>query len=476
MNERPQIGKRLYIRETTERSSQAIDLNLSYWIQPILIMSALTIGAVSCYLVASRTTTAYPAVRRVIVSGFVFGLLRVSLESLKFIPNYKDYALPYALSSNVLEQTFVILLAIASVGIYLESAEVDILSLLRMIRTSRVLTLFVLAIIVYSAFVTVVIAVDRPYSLLVANNLWGVSMLTMFYSKSFLELISPDVMALMMGVPTLLLLASRRTPNRRLRRNLVYLGLSALVIGVAFLAFTTYQNVELIETEGLLYLLLSIMFSSAALSFNRASVYAGFLGKPAGALPLQPSSPFSRTLKVAHSEIMGTQFLVEVDADSLYLDPVVNFCREFLSHGARVIVATSKAGGLFRALSGYDDIRFCLFSSSVSRPTALENERQILIPQDSLMDIIDIVEKMSKESGDTRFALVLDNLSDRLVSIGLEKTYRSLKEMLVTLSERNVSSLFLLHAGTMDSKALNLLRSLFTKILESTRDRLLIVK
>lgn len=436
----------------------------------------MTIGAISCYLVASRTTTAYPAVRRLLVNGFIVGLIRISLESLKFLPNFKDYALAYALSSNILEQTFVILLAMTSVGVYLESTEVDIQSLLRRIGASRPLTLFVIIIILYSAFVTVVVAVDRPYELQVASNLWGVSMLTMFYSYSFLELISPNVMALMIGVPTLLLLASRRTPNRRLRRNLVYLGLSDIVIGGAFLVFTTYQNIELVETEGLLYLLLSIMFSSAALSFNRASLFAGFLGKTAGALTLHPSSPFSRPLKMEHSEIVGTQFLVEIDTTLSYIDPVVNFCQEFLSHGARVIVATSKAGELFHTLSEYGEIRFCLFSSSVSRPTALENERQILIPQESLIDIIDIVEKMLKDSGEARFALVLDNLSDRLVSVGLEKTYKSLKEMLATLSERNASGLFLLHAGTMDSKALNLLRSLYTKILESKRDKMTIVK
>ena len=418
---------------------------------------------------------AYPAVRRVLVSGFIVGLVRISFESLKFIPNFEEYALPYVLSSNILEQAFVILLAMTAVGIYLESTEVDIPSLLRRIWASRPLTAFVIAIILYSAFVSAVIAVDKPYELLVANNLWGVSVLTVFYSKSLLELISPNVMALMIGIPTLLLLSSRRTPNGRLRKNLVYLGLSAVVMGVAFLVFTTYQNIELVETEGLLYLLLSIMFSSAAVSFNRASLYAGFLSKTDGA-SLHPSSAFSRKLKLEHSEIVGSQFLVEIDSTSSYTDSVVSFCQEFLSRGARVIVATSKAGSLFRALSDYGDIRFCLFSSSVSRPTALENERQILVPQDSLMEIIDIVENMVKESGEARFALILDNLSDRLLSVGLEKLYKSLKEMVATLSERNTSSLFLLHAGTMDSKALNLMRSLFTKILESSGNRLIIVK
>lgn len=418
---------------------------------------------------------AYPAARRVLVSGFIVGLVRISFELLKFVPNFEEYELSYVLSSNILEQTFVILLAMASVGVYLESTEVDVTSLLRRIWASRPVSIFVVSLILYSAFVTAVIVVDRPYELLAANNLWGVSMPTIFYSKSLLELISPNVMALMIGIPTLLLLSSRRTPNGRLRKNLAYLGLSAVVMGAAFLAFTTYQNIELVETEGLLYLLLSIMYSSAAVSFNRASLYAGFLSKTDGA-SLHPSSPFSRILKMEHSEIVGTQFLVEIAATSSYTEHVVSFCQEFLSRGARIIIATSKAGGLFRALSDYDDIRFCLFSSSVSRPTALENERQILIPQDSLMEIIEILEKMMKESGEARFALILDNLSDRLLSVGLEKLYKSLKEMLATLIERNASSLFLLHAGTMDSKALSLLRSLFTRILESTANRLIIVK
>lgn len=156
---------------------------------------------------------------------------------------------------------------------------------------------------------------------------------------------------------------------------------------------------------------------------------------------------------------------------------MTDFCLEFLSQGGRVFVVTAKSSALYRALSKYKDIRFCLFSSNVSRPTPVEEEGTILVPQDSLMDVIDLLEAIWKQSGDdAKFAFVLDNLSDRVISIGLEKTYKYLKEMLVILGERKVTCLFLMHGGTLDVRAQNLLRSLFTNILILSKDRLGILK
>ena len=150
----------------------------------------------------------------------------------------------------------------------------------------------------------------------------------------------------------------------------------------------------------MLFFLLSITFSSAAVSFNRASTYAGFLNNPA-----QPqsgerdSTQFSKSLKKTHAEIIGSQFLVEVDVNAPYEKTVIDFCLEFLSNGEMVFVATPKSSVLHRALANYSGIRFCLFSSNVSRPTPVEKEEgQILIPQDSLTDIIDVLEMVWKQS------------------------------------------------------------------------------
>ena len=100
-----------------------------------------------------------------------------------------------------------------------------------------------------------------------------------------------------------------------------------------------------------------------------------------------------------------------------------------------------------------------------------------MIPQDSLTDIIDVLEMVWKQSNDDRkSALVLDNLSDRVMSVGLERTYEYLKEMLSILGERKVTCFFLVHDGTLDAKAQNLLRSIFTNILVVSRDRLIVLK
>ncbi|MHB1867665.1 MAG: hypothetical protein ACYCPP_01820 [Nitrososphaerales archaeon] len=455
-------------------------LDSAMWIRFSLLVGALIIGSLSCYLVGSRTTTAYPAVRRILVIAFIAGLVRISLETLKFLPDFQNLSLLYVLLTNILEQVFVILLAVTSIGIYLQSTEGGIRSLLGTIWKHKVLSSFVLSIVIYSGIVSSYIAIEKPYTVLAAKDLWGGSITTSFFSQTLLALIAPNVFILIIGVSGFFFLAAKKSPNKQLKRNLMYLGLSSFIIGIGFLAFTLIQNTIEVDPEDLLYFLLSIMFSSAAVSFNRTSAYAGLLNySPARVQPTsQGSLQFSKFLRKDHSDILGMQFLLEVDANGSYEKTVIDFCLESLSHGGGVIAVTSKSSALFHSLSRYSGIHFCLFSSSVSRPTPVEKaEGQILIPQDSLLEIVDVLETVLKHAGDEgRIALVLDNLSDRVISIGLERTYKYLKEMLTILAERKVTSLFLLHEGTMDARTLNLLRSLFTNILVSTKDRLTILK
>ena len=469
----------LYSRISIAKLSNQ-QLESAIWIRFFLLLGALIIGSLSCYLIGSRTTTAYPAVRKILVIALVAGLLRISLETLKFLADFHNFSLTYVLLTNVLEQIFVILLAVTSIGIYVQSMEGGIRPLLRTILKHKFLSSFVLAIVIYSGIVSLYIAIERPYTVLAAKDLWGGSITTTFFSQSLLALIAPNVFVLIIGVSAFFFLAAKRSPNKQLKRNLIYLGASSFIIGIGFLSFTLIQNTLEIDPEDLLYFLLSIMFSSAAVSFNRASTYAGLLNySPAQAQPTNQSSlQFSKFLRKAHSDISGMQFLLEVDANGTYDKTVIDFCLESLSNGGGVIAVTSKSSALFHSLSKYNGIHFCLFSSNVSRPTPVEKEEgQLLIPQDSLLEIVDVIETLLKQAGDEgRLALVLDNLSDRVITMGLEKTYKNLKEMLEILADRKVESLFLLHEGTMEARSLNLLRSLFTNILVSSKDRLTILK
>jgi hypothetical protein len=368
---------------------------------------------------------------------------------------------------------------VISVGIYLESTDTGIVALLKRIWRNKTLSSFLLAIVAYCVLVSSYIAIEKPYTVAVAKDLWGATITTIFFPQSFLELIAPNVLILIICVPAFLFLASRRTQNKQLARNLVYFGLSSMVVGLSFLGFTVYQNKAMVDPEGLLYFVLSIMFSSAALSFNQASVYAGFLDRPSEASNRRTDSNlFSKLLRKNHDQIVGGQYLVEVDVNAPYEKTVIDFCLEFLSYGDSVLVVTPKSSVLQRALDQYKDIRFCLFSSNVSRPTPVEDESgQILIPQDSLTDIVDVLETMWKQSKvDRKTALVLDNLSDRVISIGLEKTYKYLKEMLAIFGEQGTTCFFLIHGGTMEARGQNLLRSLFGNILVVSRDRLTVLK
>lgn len=452
-------------------------MNFAYWISWIFLLGAVSIGSISCYMVASRKTTAFSAVRRVFVFAFLAGLIRISLEGLKLFPNFQDYAFAYDLLTNVLEQIFVVISATTAAGIYLESKEVSIRRLFEKIATNKGLTLLIYSIIGYSVAVNGYIILERPFLLEQARNLLGYQFLTIFYPKSFLVIILPNVLVLIIAVPYLLFASALRSRNKELRKNLLYLGFSDLLLGLGFLGFTAYQNFVLIDPEFTMYFLLSVLFSASAVSFNQTSVYAGLLPAPA-IVTESASDEFSKQINYAHESTVGRQILLEVDANTGYERDVASFCKEFLANGFTVIAITAKSNAVYHALSGLPQVRYFLFSGSVSRPTAIEGEEgRMLIPQDSMMEVIGLLERMwATSGGDGKIALVFDNLSDRVISVGLERTYKSVKEMLAILGDRKVTTLFLMHGGTLDQKALTILRSLFGTILESKRDRIAIVK
>ena len=122
-----------------------------------------------------------------------------------------------------------------------------------------------------------------------------------------------------------------------------------MIMGLAFLAFTIYQNTSMVDPEELLYLLLSVTFSSAALSFNRASTYAGFLGQAPTLLRLgESSSQFSKSMHKEHADIVEKEFLLEVKVNVPYERVVEDFCAEFLSQGGMVFAVTTKSSVLYR--------------------------------------------------------------------------------------------------------------------------------
>lgn len=452
-------------------------MNIAYWITWIVLLGAISIGSISCYIVASRKTTAFSAVRRVFIVAFLAGIFRISLEGLKLIPNFGEYSFAYVVFTNILEQIFVIMSATTAAGIYLESKEVGVRGLLRKISTNKGLSFSIYLITGYSATVSGFILLEKPYILEQAKNLWGYPLLTVFYPKSFLTIISPNVFVLIVGVSYLLFASALRTKNKELRKNLLYLGFSDLLVGLGFLVLTTYQNFALIESEFTMYFFLSVLFSTSAVSFNRASLYSGLLLDTTTAK--EPANfEFSRQINLDHQSMVGRQFLLEVDANAGYERDVVSFCKESLAGGMTVIVVTARSSVLYRTLSSNQDIRFFLFSGRVSRPTAIEGEEgKMLIPQDSLMEVIELLDRLWAHSGSNgKLALVFDNLSDRVISIGLERTYKSLKEMFTILGDRSVTTLFLLHSGTLDQRALHILRSLFGTILESKGDGIEVIK
>jgi hypothetical protein len=232
--------------------------------------------------------------------------------------------------------------------------------------------------------------------------------------------------------------------------------------------YTIFQTLGKIDLDGVTYLTLAVIFSFTAVGFNKASVLAGFLGYEPENLngASAVTFPFSRRLRKERGSLSGKMFLMESRVGS-DMEPLVrDFCIEQLSSGEKVFVVTNISSSLYRVLSKYRDIRFCLFSERVTRPQPSEKENEILIPQDGIATILDVIEKAAEPK--TRKTLVLDNLTDIFITLGRQAGQKFLKTANEYIAEKEATTLFITYPEAMDTQVTNWVRSLFGNILTTS--------
>lgn len=69
--------------------------------------------------------------------------------------------------------------------------------------------------------------------------------------------------------------------------------------------------------------------------------------------------------------------------------------------------------------------------------------------------------RLSKEKSDTKVNLVIDNLSDLILSMGFERTYSFLRYALDMLTSTETTGLFLMNPIAHETKIVSSIRNLF---------------
>lgn len=427
-----------------------------------IILATLGVLAFSAIALYARKVTSYDGVRKIFVAICFIMAVRASLEALKF-GNFEAVAQYYAIGSVVTDALILIFAAVAATGIYLNDDAADFHELMGIIRKNTKHTLVIGACLAYILFITALL-ITKPYHVGLVSTFWGSGIESVLYDRYYQFLRVPILAVLVGYVAPLIFVAARRTKDRELRTSLNIVWASWTGMG-ALLVFTTVSlNLDKIDITGLSFFIMAAVFSFGAIGFNNASLLVGFTEyKQEPILGSGAVHPFSHRLKKSPGQLSGKMFLLESKVGVEFGTLVRDFCIEQLSSGDKVFVVTNISSQLYKTLSKYHDIRFCLFSEKVRGPTLRESQNEIMIPQDGVSTILYVIEKFTTPK--ERVTLVFDNLSDIFITLGQDDGRKFLKSAGEFIAEVDATSLFVIYPETLDSMVLNWVRTMFGNIL-----------
>jgi len=91
-----------------------------------------------------------------------------------------------------------------------------------------------------------------------------------------------------------------------------------------------------------------------------------------------------------------------------------------------------------------------------------------MVPQHDNPVLLDVLDKTIGSNPDVEIAVLFDRVTDRILSVGLEKTYNFLKYANEIVNNPRTTSLFIINEPAHDAKTMTLVRSLFPNHLSYT--------
>jgi len=170
---------------------------------------------------------------------------------------------------------------------------------------------------------------------------------------------------------------------------------------------------------------------------------------------------FSKTLGLSHEQIAGRKILLEFDPASNYEKTIQDFVAEALADAEKIVVFTRRGSTIHLSLREHKAVKFFCLTEQFSIPKEF-SENEVLLPSGDASLMLDVLNKTLKAHPEDGINVVFDSLSDLVLSIGFDKTYRFIRYALEMLASPRNTVLFLLNRTAHDPKIASSLRSLFS--------------
>jgi hypothetical protein len=184
---------------------------------------------------------------------------------------------------------------------------------------------------------------------------------------------------------------------------------------------------------------------------------------------------FSKALGINHQQMAGKKILFEFDPASQYEKPIQDLAAEASANAELTIIFTRRGNAIYSSLKELKAVKFFCLTQQVSVPKEF-SENEMLLPTKDTSLMLDVFNKALEALSDGNINVVFDSLSDLIMTIGFEKTYRFIRYTIEMLTSPRITVLFLLNQTAHDLKVRSSLSSLFSDQISFGREGMQIVK
>jgi hypothetical protein len=458
---------------------------------PVVHLVTILITLTSAIYVYRQKTTEYPQVRNLLVMVHVFYMGVVSLEFARtFVvlplnctvptclpPITNAFLTIYTISNTTFVLADVFLLTLVSVAIFYRPNGRRLADILKEVgRHQMGATLF----IIYATYIIIAegfLLYAQPFQPEILPTLTGTREVATQFDAQYLDTLLGILLVFLVYPSGLLLAARARTADSQVRRAFAILPIAWVGIGVDLLVFNGFLLNQGIDASAVGYLFAAAAFSATAATFRRATLLSAFF-QPTIVKPTieTPGTTFSGRLGLKTEEIIGREYLMEINPSVKFEESVREFATELGAKQYVIFAFTSKGSPVQVALSELGNVRFFTMTRKVSYPKPGDNPNEVLVPTSDQSVLLNVLDKAITSNPDLKFGVVFDSISDLLLSSGLEVTYKFLKQANEMLNHTGITSLFLMTLGAHTEREVNVIRSLFANQLTYANGQLSTMK
>jgi hypothetical protein len=182
----------------------------------------------------------------------------------------------------------------------------------------------------------------------------------------------------------------------------------------------------------------------------------------------QPNA-FSEAIGLTHQQIVGKKIIYEFDPGSQYEKPIQDLAAEASANAEPTFIFTRMGSALHSSLKEQKAVKFFCLTQKVSVPTEF-SENEMLLPAKDTSLMLDVFDKTLQAHSKGNINVVFDSLTDLVMIISFEKTYRFMRYTIEMLGSQKTTVLFLLNQTAHDPKIMHDFRNLFSNQISFGKD------